>query len=67
MHHDDNISHGFSYESLGENDDSTKDAIIPQVKTTTFRFFPFFTDFLTFLGDFAPERLDSRGLQTLWE
>ena len=33
--------------------------------------FPMFTDFYrfyrTFLGDFTPDRLDSRSLQTLWE
>ena len=35
------------------------------------RFLPIFTDFLpiflTFLGDFTPDRLDSRSLETLWE
>ena len=27
----------------------------------------FFQIFPTFLGDFTPDRLDSRSLQTLWE
>ena len=38
------------------------------------RFLPIFTDvyrflqiFRTFLGDFNPQKLPSRGLQTLWE
>ncbi len=33
---------------------------------TTFRFLHNFTDFQTFLGDFNPQQLPSRGLQTLW-
>ena len=43
-----------SYESLGENDDSSKRAIIPLVKRATFRFPPIFTDFSDFLGRLQP-------------
>ena len=45
-----------SYESLGENDDSSKRAIIPQVKTSAFRFSPIFTDFSDFLGRLQPSK-----------
>ena len=31
------------------------------------RFFPIFPICRTFLGDFTPDRLDSRSLETLWE
>ncbi len=57
----------FSYESLGENDDSTKRAIIPEVERRLSDFYRFLPIFRTFLGDFNPQKLPSRRLQTLWE
>ncbi len=38
------------------------------LRTINRPFFPrFFRNFRTFLGDFNPQQLPSRGLQTLWE
>ncbi len=56
-----------SYESLGENDDSSKSAIIPQVKKQLSDVYSFLLIFPTFLGDFNPQKLPPRRLRTLWE